>query len=160
MKDHLAKLVGIADQLGDPPFGLVHLRLALAFSSVVFWIIGHHRLSILEQKARIRPFGDSPNGFGDSQIFISSFFLLPLFLFDKISCSQYLLQMQVQAQPKFSNDLTQGFPVFSNRQLFQPTQEQKGILKACNRAECKVSPSVWALVPGVTQKEQQCQLHQ
>ncbi|KAG5632165.1 hypothetical protein H5410_003882 [Solanum commersonii] len=41
------------------------------------------RLSTLEQKTRIRPFGDSPNGFGDSHIFISSFFQLPLFLFAK-----------------------------------------------------------------------------
>uniref|UniRef100_M1E0Y3 Uncharacterized protein n=1 Tax=Solanum tuberosum TaxID=4113 RepID=M1E0Y3_SOLTU len=42
VKDHSAKLVGIADQLGDPPFGLVHRRLVLAFSIVVFWIIGRH----------------------------------------------------------------------------------------------------------------------
>uniref|UniRef100_M1DJX6 Uncharacterized protein n=1 Tax=Solanum tuberosum TaxID=4113 RepID=M1DJX6_SOLTU len=39
--------------------------------------------STLEQTARIRPFGDSPNGFGDSQIFISSFFQQPLFPFAK-----------------------------------------------------------------------------
>uniref|UniRef100_M1E193 Uncharacterized protein n=1 Tax=Solanum tuberosum TaxID=4113 RepID=M1E193_SOLTU len=36
-----------------------------------------------EQKARIRPFGNAPNGFGDSQIFTSSIFQLPLFLFAK-----------------------------------------------------------------------------
>ncbi|KAG5610435.1 hypothetical protein H5410_021716 [Solanum commersonii] len=41
-KDHLAKLVGIVDQLSDPPFGLVHRRLALAFCIIVFWIIGRH----------------------------------------------------------------------------------------------------------------------
>ncbi|WMV30270.1 hypothetical protein MTR67_023655 [Solanum verrucosum] len=41
-KDHSAKLVGIADQLGDPPFGLVHRRLALDFSIIVFWIIVRH----------------------------------------------------------------------------------------------------------------------
>ncbi|KAG5590739.1 hypothetical protein H5410_041253, partial [Solanum commersonii] len=64
--DHSASLVKIVDQLGDSPFGRFHCRLALSFSIVVFWIIG-----TLEQKARIRPFGDSPNGFSDSQIFIS-----------------------------------------------------------------------------------------
>ncbi|KAG5590606.1 hypothetical protein H5410_041120 [Solanum commersonii] len=30
-----------------------------------------------------------------------------------------------------------GFPVFSNQQLFQLTQDQKGIFKGCNGAECK-----------------------
>ncbi|KAG5595038.1 hypothetical protein H5410_036270, partial [Solanum commersonii] len=40
--DHSAQLVGIADQLDDPPFGIVHRRLALAFSIVVFWIIRRH----------------------------------------------------------------------------------------------------------------------
>ncbi|WMV32793.1 hypothetical protein MTR67_026178, partial [Solanum verrucosum] len=34
--DNSASLVGITDQLGDLPFGLVHRRLALAFSIVVF----------------------------------------------------------------------------------------------------------------------------
>ncbi|KAG5571528.1 hypothetical protein H5410_061294 [Solanum commersonii] len=46
----------------------------------MFWIIGR-RLSTLEQNTRIRPFADSLNGFDNSQIFISSFFQLPLFLF-------------------------------------------------------------------------------
>ncbi|WMV13558.1 hypothetical protein MTR67_006943, partial [Solanum verrucosum] len=41
-KDHLAKLVGIAYQLSDPPFRLVHHALALAFSIVVFWISRKH----------------------------------------------------------------------------------------------------------------------
>ncbi|KAG5615103.1 hypothetical protein H5410_014927 [Solanum commersonii] len=54
-----------------------------ALCIVVFWIIGQHRFSTLEQKARISQFGDSPNGFSDSQIFISLFFQLPLFLFAK-----------------------------------------------------------------------------
>ncbi|KAG5589896.1 hypothetical protein H5410_040410 [Solanum commersonii] len=31
-----------------------------------------------------------------------------------------------------------GLPVFSNQQLFQLTQDQKGVFKACNGAECKV----------------------
>ncbi|KAG5628385.1 hypothetical protein H5410_000102 [Solanum commersonii] len=30
-----------------------------------------------------------------------------------------------------------GLPIFSNRHLFQLTQDQKGLSKACNRAECK-----------------------
>uniref|UniRef100_M1D9I8 Uncharacterized protein n=1 Tax=Solanum tuberosum TaxID=4113 RepID=M1D9I8_SOLTU len=42
MADHSATLVGIADQLGVLPFGVVHRRLASAFSNVVFWIIGRH----------------------------------------------------------------------------------------------------------------------
>ncbi|WMV18642.1 hypothetical protein MTR67_012027 [Solanum verrucosum] len=35
--DHLASLVGIADQLGDSPFGVDHPCLAPAFSIVVLW---------------------------------------------------------------------------------------------------------------------------
>ena len=30
-----------------------------------------------------------------------------------------------------------GLPLFSNQHLFQLTQDQKGLFKACNRAECK-----------------------
>ncbi|KAG5605465.1 hypothetical protein H5410_026957 [Solanum commersonii] len=43
-KDHSAKLVRITDQLGGPPFGLVHHCLALAFNIVVFWIIRRHSI--------------------------------------------------------------------------------------------------------------------
>ncbi|KAG5600295.1 hypothetical protein H5410_031665, partial [Solanum commersonii] len=75
---HSAQLVGIPDSLGDPPFGLLHPLSALAFNIFTSWIIG-----TLEQKVRIRPFGDSPNGFGDSQSFISLFIQLLLFLFAK-----------------------------------------------------------------------------
>ncbi|KAG5576175.1 hypothetical protein H5410_056309, partial [Solanum commersonii] len=57
--DHSASLVKIADQLDDPPFDRFHRRLALFFSIIM--------LSTLEQKARIRPFGDLPNVFDDSQ---------------------------------------------------------------------------------------------
>jgi len=88
------------------------------------------------------------------------------------SSSQYLLQMQVQAQQRYSNALTQrmipyshtmvqhfivpeshttltltkmntcmtspiGLPLFSNQHSFQLTQDQKGLFKACNGAECK-----------------------
>uniref|UniRef100_M1D8Q0 Uncharacterized protein n=1 Tax=Solanum tuberosum TaxID=4113 RepID=M1D8Q0_SOLTU len=40
--DHSASLVRIADQLSDSPFGVVHHRLAPAFSIVVLWVIGRH----------------------------------------------------------------------------------------------------------------------
>ncbi|WMV50021.1 hypothetical protein MTR67_043406, partial [Solanum verrucosum] len=40
--DHSASLVGIVDQLGDSPFGVVHRRLAPSFSIVVQWVIGRH----------------------------------------------------------------------------------------------------------------------
>uniref|UniRef100_M1DAL9 Uncharacterized protein n=1 Tax=Solanum tuberosum TaxID=4113 RepID=M1DAL9_SOLTU len=40
--DYSASLVGIADQLSDSPFGVVHHRLAPAFSIVVLWVIGRH----------------------------------------------------------------------------------------------------------------------
>ncbi|WMV30000.1 hypothetical protein MTR67_023385, partial [Solanum verrucosum] len=40
--DHSASLVGIADQLGDSPFGVVHHRLAPALSIVVLWVIRRH----------------------------------------------------------------------------------------------------------------------
>ncbi|KAG5619615.1 hypothetical protein H5410_004833, partial [Solanum commersonii] len=82
-RSHSAQLVGIANTLGDPSFGLLHLLLAFDFTVFASWINGRYRLSTLEQKARIRPFGDSPNGFGDSQIFLSPFFQRPLFLLAK-----------------------------------------------------------------------------
>ncbi|KAG5631638.1 hypothetical protein H5410_003355 [Solanum commersonii] len=31
-----------------------------------------------------------------------------------------------------------GLPIFSNQHLLQLTQDQKGLFKACNEAECKV----------------------
>uniref|UniRef100_M1BAN9 Pentatricopeptide repeat-containing protein n=1 Tax=Solanum tuberosum TaxID=4113 RepID=M1BAN9_SOLTU len=45
ISDHSAQLVEIADQLGDPPFGMFHRRLALPFHIVVLWIIGRHSIA-------------------------------------------------------------------------------------------------------------------
>uniref|UniRef100_M1A313 Uncharacterized protein n=1 Tax=Solanum tuberosum TaxID=4113 RepID=M1A313_SOLTU len=36
------KLVGIADTLGDPPFGRFHRLLALAFSLFAYWVVGRY----------------------------------------------------------------------------------------------------------------------
>uniref|UniRef100_M1DB69 Uncharacterized protein n=1 Tax=Solanum tuberosum TaxID=4113 RepID=M1DB69_SOLTU len=38
--NHSAALVGIADQLGDSPFGVIHRRLSPTFRIVVLWVIG------------------------------------------------------------------------------------------------------------------------
>ncbi|KAG5590866.1 hypothetical protein H5410_041380 [Solanum commersonii] len=85
LSDHSASLVKNADQLDDPPFGRFHHRVALSFNIIVFWIIGRHRLSTLEQKARIRHFGDSPNELGDHHAVFSSFFQqLYYFLLDSV----------------------------------------------------------------------------
>ncbi|WMV13754.1 hypothetical protein MTR67_007139 [Solanum verrucosum] len=42
LADHSARLVEIADYLGDSPFGVVLRHLALAFSIVVLCIVGRH----------------------------------------------------------------------------------------------------------------------
>uniref|UniRef100_M1DZH4 Uncharacterized protein n=1 Tax=Solanum tuberosum TaxID=4113 RepID=M1DZH4_SOLTU len=69
--DHSASLVGIANQLGDSPFGVVHRRLAPSFSIVVLWFIGVQHTGT---KGDVRPFGDPRSGLGNPQAFISSFF--------------------------------------------------------------------------------------
>ncbi|KAG5599258.1 hypothetical protein H5410_030628, partial [Solanum commersonii] len=45
-KDHSTQLVGIADALGDSPFGLFHHLLALAFSLFSFWVVGQYGTSL------------------------------------------------------------------------------------------------------------------
>ncbi|KAG5595227.1 hypothetical protein H5410_036459 [Solanum commersonii] len=97
--DHSASLVEIADQLGDPPFGRFHRHLDLSFNIVV----------TLEQKARITRFSDLPNGFSDSQIFLSSFFQLPLtHQHPQLKILLVLKQTQVQPFKKgISNSATQ-----------------------------------------------------
>uniref|UniRef100_M1DQH3 Uncharacterized protein n=1 Tax=Solanum tuberosum TaxID=4113 RepID=M1DQH3_SOLTU len=103
--DHSVSLVGITDQLGDSPFGVVHRLLAPAFSIIVLWVNGRHGtalpnfsamhrlfpfstdliLSFRAQhtgtKGEVKPFGDSLSGFSDPQDFISSFFSAFSFLF-------------------------------------------------------------------------------
>ncbi|WMV32758.1 hypothetical protein MTR67_026143, partial [Solanum verrucosum] len=40
--DHLGTLVGITDQLGDSPFGVVHRLLEPSFGIIMLWVIGRH----------------------------------------------------------------------------------------------------------------------
>uniref|UniRef100_M1DI53 Polyprotein protein n=1 Tax=Solanum tuberosum TaxID=4113 RepID=M1DI53_SOLTU len=40
--DHSALLIGIADQLGDSPFGVVHCRLTPTICIIVLWVIRRH----------------------------------------------------------------------------------------------------------------------
>ncbi|KAG5599831.1 hypothetical protein H5410_031201 [Solanum commersonii] len=101
--DHSTTLVGIANQLGDSPFDVVHRRLAPSFSIIMLWVIGRHstaswNISVMHRllpfstdlifsfkaqytgtKCEVRPFGDSPSGLGDPHAFI--FFVLSAFLF-------------------------------------------------------------------------------
>ncbi|WMV13542.1 hypothetical protein MTR67_006927, partial [Solanum verrucosum] len=93
-EDHLAQLVGIADTLGDLPFGRFHRLLALSISLFTFWIAGRygttswdcsvtrrllHFIVNLIFPCRAQHIGTK----GDLQAFISSFFLSALFLLAK-----------------------------------------------------------------------------
>ncbi|WMV41870.1 hypothetical protein MTR67_035255 [Solanum verrucosum] len=95
---HSASLIGIADRLGDSPFGVVHRCLAPSLNIVVLWVIGRHGpvsrnfsamrrllpfsgdliLFFMAQqtgtKGEVRNFGDSPSGLGDPEAFISLLF--------------------------------------------------------------------------------------
>ncbi|KAG5631518.1 hypothetical protein H5410_003235 [Solanum commersonii] len=56
--DRSASLVGIADQLGDSPFGVVHRRLAPFLNIIVLWVIGRHGTTLrnFSVMRRLRPF--------------------------------------------------------------------------------------------------------
>uniref|UniRef100_M1DSV9 Uncharacterized protein n=1 Tax=Solanum tuberosum TaxID=4113 RepID=M1DSV9_SOLTU len=51
-KDHSAQLVGIADALGDLPFGLLHRLSTVAFNIFVFWIIGRYSTALQNCSAK------------------------------------------------------------------------------------------------------------
>uniref|UniRef100_M1DCZ9 Uncharacterized protein n=1 Tax=Solanum tuberosum TaxID=4113 RepID=M1DCZ9_SOLTU len=45
-KSHSAQLVGIADALGDLPFGLLHRLSTVAFNIFAFWIIVRYSIAL------------------------------------------------------------------------------------------------------------------
>ncbi|KAG5570478.1 hypothetical protein H5410_060244 [Solanum commersonii] len=55
LEDPSAKLVGIADTLGDLSFGRFHRLPVLAFNLFAFSVFGRYGISTLEQKAIFRP---------------------------------------------------------------------------------------------------------
>ncbi|KAG5586179.1 hypothetical protein H5410_046613, partial [Solanum commersonii] len=66
--------------------------------------------------------------------------------YQRFSCSQYLLLVRGQAQqrvskcPHMKNDFIfthRGLPLLSKRLLIRLTQDQKGLSKSCNGADCK-----------------------
>ncbi|KAG5606200.1 hypothetical protein H5410_027692 [Solanum commersonii] len=69
VKVYSAQLVGINDELDDPPFGLLYRLSYLAINIFAFWIIG-----TLELLVSLRPFGDSSIALYDPQAFFSSSF--------------------------------------------------------------------------------------
>ncbi|KAG5594662.1 hypothetical protein H5410_035894 [Solanum commersonii] len=87
-------LVGITDQLHDPLFGIVHRRLALAFN-----IVCYTRLSLLMQGSIVYPKAE-----------------VVTHHHQRFSSLQYLLQMQVEAQQKYS-DHTKDDSIFTHKGL-------------------------------------------
>uniref|UniRef100_M1DR99 Uncharacterized protein n=1 Tax=Solanum tuberosum TaxID=4113 RepID=M1DR99_SOLTU len=53
-KDNSAQLVGIADSLGDPPFGLVHRLSTLAFNKFKFCNVGRWSTALRNRSATRR----------------------------------------------------------------------------------------------------------
>ncbi|KAG5581773.1 hypothetical protein H5410_052400 [Solanum commersonii] len=73
-EDHSVQLVGIADTLVDPPFGLVHRLSAFPSSFSRFEALGDRGLAHWNIRRDLGPFGDSPNGLGDPQGVLCPFF--------------------------------------------------------------------------------------
>ncbi|KAG5610873.1 hypothetical protein H5410_022154 [Solanum commersonii] len=108
LADHSAQLVGIADTLGDSPFGRFHRLLALAFNIFALRVIGRYSTTSWNY-----------------------------------SVTRQLLHFIANLIFSFraQHTGTKGLPVFSNQHLFQLTQDQKGLFKACNGVECKADYS-------------------
>ncbi|KAG5585258.1 hypothetical protein H5410_045692 [Solanum commersonii] len=104
---HLAKLVGIANAVSDPPFCLVHRPYALVFSILAFWNIGQYNsASLIYSTTRL-------NLLMNRSIVYSKIQVMP-HQYQRVSCSQHLPEMQVQVQPKCSNALTKRMIPYSH----------------------------------------------
>ncbi|KAG5571570.1 hypothetical protein H5410_061336, partial [Solanum commersonii] len=95
---------------------LIHRFLCFAFSISAFWFIG--QASRTRTKPGVCLFSDSPSMLGDAQASESNT-MLTLKKRNKMHVSPIAL------------------PLFSNQPSLQLTQDQKGLYKACNGAECK-----------------------
>ncbi|KAG5610140.1 hypothetical protein H5410_021421, partial [Solanum commersonii] len=85
-------------------------------------VLDHWGASLTGTKGGVNPFGESPSVLGDAQALASS---------NQMRHSHSKRGTQCMFSP---TDL----PLFSNRLLNWLTQDQKGLFKACNGAECKV----------------------
>ncbi|KAG5571874.1 hypothetical protein H5410_061640, partial [Solanum commersonii] len=185
--DHSAQLVGIADALGDPPFGLFHPLLALTFN------IFNKRLSLSLSATRqlgsaifnlsffrsfqppcsflpstVHAFPQTPNTQNLRQFKkdvsnsttqdsimnahsrfnllmrrsnVHSKFQVVTHHYQRISSSQYLLQMQVQAQPKCSNALTKRMIPYSHKgSQFKASKSNEMLTLLKRRTLCMLSP--------------------
>ncbi|KAG5631852.1 hypothetical protein H5410_003569 [Solanum commersonii] len=129
MKDHSTKLVGIADQLGDLPFGLVQRRPALAFCIILFWIIRRHSTN-------------SWNCSATRQLLLFTTDLILSFMcrHTRTKGKDKTFWRHAEWVQRFLDIhffVLSGLPVFSDQHLFQLTQDQKGLFKACYGDECK-----------------------